>query len=115
LTFEERVNVHSQNKACISCHRKLDPIAFALNDYDTIGRITGTPNHEAKRKLTARLNGAGRTMARSFTRNLIAYSVGRDNNIHDMKTIEAILDRTAKDGHRVRDILAALLDIYFKD
>jgi predicted metal-dependent HD superfamily phosphohydrolase len=54
-------------------------------------------------------------MARSFTRNLIAYSVGRDNNIHDMKTIEAILDRTAKDGHRARDILAALLDIYFKD
>jgi hypothetical protein len=114
LTFEERVKVHSQNKACISCHRKLDPIAFALNDYDTIGRITGTPNHEAKRKLTARLNGAGRTMARSFTRNLIAYSVGRDNNIHDMKTVETILDRTAQDGYRARDILAEILNAYFR-
>ena len=48
-TFEERVKVHSQNRACISCHKKLDPIAFAVNDYDTIGRLTGKANHEAKR------------------------------------------------------------------
>jgi len=114
LTFEERVKVHSREKSCASCHKKLDPIAFALNDYDTIGRITGTPNPVAKRQLTARLNGVGRTMARSFTRNLIAYSVGRDTNLHDMKTVETILDKTAKDGHRVRDILEELLESYFK-
>ncbi|HIK92500.1 MAG TPA: DUF1588 domain-containing protein, partial [Planctomycetes bacterium] len=114
-TFEERVQIHSRNKACIGCHKKLDPIAFAVNDYDTIGRVTGTPNHEAKRQLTTRLNGASRTMARSFTRNLIVYSVGRDTNMHDMKTIEAILDKTAKDGHPAQDILAELIDAYFKD
>jgi hypothetical protein len=114
LTFEERVKVHSREKSCASCHKKLDPIAFALNDYDTIGRMTGEPNHEAKRQLTARLHGVSRTMARSFTRNLIAYSVGRDTNLHDMKTVETILDKTAKDGHRVRDILEELLESYFK-
>jgi hypothetical protein len=54
-------------------------------------------------------------MARSFTRNLIAYSVGRDTNLHDMKTVETILDKTAKDGHRVRDILVELLDTYFRN
>ena len=115
LTFEERVKVHSENKACIGCHKKIDPIAFALNDYDTIGRMTGEPNHVAKRQLTERLNGVSRTMARSFTRNLIAYSVGRDTNLHDMKTGETILDKTAKDGHRVRDILAELLDNYLRN
>jgi hypothetical protein len=115
LTFEERVKVHSRKKSCASCHKKLDPIAFALNDYDTIGRMTGEPNHEAKRQLTARLNGVSRTMARSFTRNLIAYSVGRDTNLHDMKTVETILDKTAKDGHRTRDILEEILNAYFKN
>ena len=65
--------------------------------------------------LSKRLNGVGRTMARSFTRNLINYSVGRDTNLHDMKTVETILDKTAKDGHRVRDILAELLDNYFRN
>ena len=54
-------------------------------------------------------------MARSFTRNLIAYSVGRDTNLNDMKTVETILDRTAKDGHRARYILAEILNAYFKN
>jgi hypothetical protein len=77
-------------------------------------RFEGELNHEAKHQLTARLNGVSRTMARSFTRNLIAYSVGRDTNLHDMKTVETILDKTAKDGHRARDILAEILNAYFK-
>ncbi|SVD79606.1 uncharacterized protein METZ01_LOCUS432460, partial [marine metagenome] len=33
---------------------------------------------------------------------------------HDMKTVETILDKTAKDGHRVRDILAEILNAYFR-
>ena len=53
-------------------------------------------------------------MARSFTRNLIAFTIGRDTNIYDMKTVETILDKTAKDGHRVRDILAEILNSYFR-
>jgi len=115
LTFEERVKVHSVNKACIGCHQKLDPIAFAVNDYDTIGRMIGEPNHEAKRQMTARLEKAGRTMAQSFTRNLIAFAIGRDANIHDVKTVETILNKTAEDGHRLRDILAEILTAYLRD
>jgi hypothetical protein len=76
--------------------------------------MIGKPNHEAKRQMTARLDGAGRTMARSFTRNLIAFSIGRDTNIHDMTTVETILDRTAEDGYRVRDILAEILKAYVR-
>ena len=92
----------------------MDPIAFAVNDYDTIGRMTGTANNEAKQNLTAKLSTAHETMARSFTRNLIAFTIGRDTNIYDMKTVETILDKTAKDGHRVRDILAEILNAYFR-
>jgi hypothetical protein len=114
LTFEQRTVAHREVKSCRSCHEALDPIAFAVNDYDTIGRMTGTANNEAKQNLTAKLSTAHETMARSFTRNLIAFTIGRDTNIYDMKTIETILDKTAKDGHRVRDILEELLESYFK-
>ncbi|HIG30566.1 MAG TPA: DUF1585 domain-containing protein, partial [Verrucomicrobiales bacterium] len=44
-----------------------------------------------------------------------AFTIGRDTNIYDMKTIETILDKTAKDGHRVRDIHAEILKAYFKN
>lgn len=114
MTFEERVNVHSQNKACIGCHKKLDPIAFAINDYDTIGRITGKPNVEAKQDLSQRLTTAQRTMAHSFTTQLITFATGRDTNIHDMNTIDAIIEDTAEDGFRAQDILAEILKAYFK-
>jgi hypothetical protein len=53
-------------------------------------------------------------MARSFIRNLIAFTIGRDTNIHDMKITETILDKTVKDGHRLREILAEILENYFR-
>ncbi len=114
VTFEERVKVHAKNAACASCHQKLDSIAFAVNDYDTIGRMTGKPNLEAKNELAKRLATARHTLARSFTRNLIAYSVGRDTNLSDMKTIDAILKTTGRNGYRVQDILAEVLNRYFR-
>ena len=114
LTFEQRTVAHREHKSCRSCHEALDPIAFAVNDYDTIGRMTGTASKEAKQNLTAKLSTARETMARSFTRNLIAFTIGRDTNIHDMKTTETILDKTAKDEHRARDILAEILNAYFR-
>lgn len=115
LTFEERAEVHSQNSACTSCHKKLDPVAFALNEYDTIGRMTGKPNAAAKRNLNQRITNAQRTLARSLTTHLIAFAVGRDTNIHDMKMIDSIVEHTADDGFRVRDILAEILDNYFSE
>ncbi len=65
--------------------------------------------------MTERLEGTGRAIARSFTGNLITFSIGRDTNIHDMKTVETILDKTAEDGHRLRDILAEILKAYLRD
>jgi len=41
-------------------------------------------------------------------------TVGRDTNLHDMKIIDTILNKTAKDGHRMRDILEQILERYFK-
>lgn len=114
-TFEERIKIHAQAKACVSCHEVLDPIAFAVHDRDTLGRMTGKPNLEAKDQLRARLQTADKTMARSFARNLVAYVIGRDTNIYDMKAVDEILTKTSPAEFRVRDILAGVLHYYFKD
>lgn len=114
-TFEERIKIHAQTKSCVSCHKVLDPVAFAVHDRDTLGRFTGKPNLEAKDLLSARLKSADQTMARSFARNLVAYVIGRDTNIYDMKTVDRILAKTSPTDFRVRDILAGVLQYYFKD
>ena len=113
-TFEERVKIHAQSKACIGCHKVLDPVAFAVHDRDTLGRLTGAPYTEAKQQLGTRLQTADKTMAHSFTRNLVAYVIGRDTNIYDMKAVDEILAKTAPTEFRVRDALAGVLYYYFK-
>ena len=112
-TFEERVKTHAQSKACIGCHKVLDPVAFAVNDYDTLGRLSGKPNLEAKEQLHTRLQTADETMARSFTRNLVAFIIGRDTNIYDMKTVDKILTAASPSEYQARDILAGILHCYF--
>ena len=114
-TFEERVKIHAQTKACISCHKVIDPVAFAVNDYDTLGRMTGKANLEAKKLLRTKLESADRTIASSFTRNLVAYIIGRNTNIYDMKTVDQILAKTSSTEYRVRDILAGVLHFYFQN
>lgn len=114
-TFEERVKIHAQTKACFSCHSVLDPVAYAVNDYDTLGRMTGKTNREAKEQLSMRLESADRAMARSFAMNIAAYVIGRDTNIYDMKTVDKILVKTSSTDFRVRDILAGVLHYYFQD
>lgn len=44
LTTRERFAVHSQNAACAGCHKLLDPIGFALESFDAVGRYRTTEN-----------------------------------------------------------------------
>ncbi|MDC0302652.1 DUF1588 domain-containing protein, partial [bacterium] len=114
-TFEERTKIHAQSKACVSCHKSLDPVAFAIHDFDTLGRLTGKPYLEAKETLSTRLQSEDRTMARSFARHLVSYLIGRDTNIYDMKTVDEILVKTSSTGFRTRDILSGVLQQYFRE
>lgn len=114
-SFEERVKIHAQSKACVSCHKVLDPVAFAVHDRDPLGRLTGKTNVVAKEQLSEKLKTAEVTMARAFTRNLVAYVIGRDTNIYDMRTVDKFLSKTSSTEYQVRDILADVLRFYFKD
>ena len=109
--------IPAQTKSCVSCQKVLDPVAFAVHDRDTLGRFTGKPNLDPKDLLWgARLRTADKTMARSFARNLVAYVIGGNTNIYDMKTVDKILAKTSPTDFRVRDILAGVLhDYFFKD
>ena len=38
LTLRERLSEHRSNPACASCHQRIDPIGFGLENYDVLGR-----------------------------------------------------------------------------
>ena len=106
LTVRERMEEHRANPACNSCHRVIDPIGLALENFDVTGawriRDTGAPVETAGElydgtpihgpdDLRTALTSRPEPLARSFTENLLAYALGRRVEDHDMPEVRRIV------------------------
>jgi len=116
LTTKDRMEIHRQNPTCNACHRFIDPIGLALDNYDVTGqwRIKegGTPldtNGElydgtpvtSPLSLQQALLDRSVLLVRSFTGNLMAYALGRRMEYYDQPTIRSIVDRAADQDYRM--------------
>src|SRR5205823_2765107 len=103
LSTRERMEEHRKNPACQSCHRVIDPLGLALENFDVVGawRIKdngvqvdtaatlydGTPitgPASLRRILTTRL---AEPVIRNFTDSLMAYALGRRVEYYDQPTV----------------------------
>ena len=111
---------HRSDSACMKCHRRIDPIGFALESYDPIGRFRTKYSKRQKVSTQGRFNGQKfdnvvglkkilSKDVRPFARNLIVriaeYAKGRKLVAADYPTVEAILDSTEKKNYRLQDIV----------
>ena len=116
---------HRADPACASCHARMDPIGFALEEYDAIGRIRST---HAVAGATGRLQtgesftgarGLAEVIAterrrdfhRCLTEKLLTYALGRGVEIEDSPTVEAVIERLQEDGRLetlVQEIVASV-------
>ena len=116
LTLRERMEEHRSNPACSSCHRVIDPLGLALENFDPTGawRIRdneilidasgelydGTPLNgpsDLRNALLAR----PRIFLTSFTENLMSYALGRRIEYFDMPSIRAIMQEASEHDNRV--------------
>jgi mono/diheme cytochrome c family protein len=105
LTTRERMEIHRTNATCNSCHRFMDPIGLALDNFDVTARwrqrengmpidttgdfydgtkVTSLP------ELSALLVKRPTPLVRNFAENLMAYGLGRRVEHFDQPTIRAI-------------------------
>ncbi len=112
LTTRERMEIHRTNPTCNACHRFMDPLGLALDNFDVIGKWRirengvpldtrgemwdGTPV-SSPQELRAALLELQVPLARTFTENLMAYALGRRVEHYDMPAIRRIA-RTARDN-----------------
>jgi hypothetical protein len=114
LTTRERMELHRKAPVCNSCHRFMDPIGLALDNFDVLGqwrvRENGVAPLDTRGQLydgtplttPADLNQAllrlKTPILRNFTKNLLAYAVGRRAEYYDMPTVRKIVaDAEAND------------------
>jgi hypothetical protein len=126
LSMREQMQAHRSNAVCAACHARMDPIGFALENYDGVGRWrrqdAGAPI-DATGKLPdgtefsgpAGLNRLLLTkyrddVVRTATEKLLTYALGRGVEYYDYPAIRSIMRETARDDDRVSSWILAIVN-----
>ena len=114
-SVRERLEAHRVNEPCRSCHQMMDPIGFALENFDGVGQwrtnelglaidARGTMFDGAKLDGPAGLRQAilnhSDSFVGGFTENLLAYGLGRVLEPSDMPVVRSIDHEAARNGNR---------------
>jgi mono/diheme cytochrome c family protein len=115
MSLRQQLEEHRKNALCASCHSRLDPLGFALENYDAIGawrekdgtvpiEATGTlPNGKSfngPKQLKAILKTDKDAFVLCITEKLLTYALGRGIERYDRPTVKTIAARVAKDDYR---------------
>ena len=125
LSMREQMELHRGSPICAACHARMDPIGFALENYDAVGRwraadasgpidANGTlPDGTAFRGpagLTALLLTKYRDdVMRTATEKLLTYALGRGVEYYDYPTIRSIVRQADMDHDRVSSWILAIV------
>jgi len=116
LTTRERMEIHRANPTCNACHRMMDPIGLALDNYDVTAqwrvRENGMPldtkgeffdgsGVSSPAELVTALLKRPEPLVRTFTENLLAYGLGRRAEYFDQPTIRAITRAAAAQDYKM--------------
>ncbi|MEZ5392724.1 MAG: DUF1592 domain-containing protein [Bryobacterales bacterium] len=125
LTTREQVERHRADKGCASCHARIDPLGFALETFDVIGRWRtedeGGPIDPSDTLASGETIDGFEGLKNHLLRNpepfvhatvarLMTYALGRQLDARDEPTIRAILRRTEAKGYRFGDLILAIAE-----
>jgi hypothetical protein len=125
LTTRERMELHRANPTCNSCHRFMDPIGLALDNFDVTGRWrireNGTPldtkgtfydgtDISNPTELQQVLLKRPIPLVRNFTVNLMAYALGRRVEYFDMPEVRQIAAQAASNDYRMSSFVLGIVE-----
>ena len=125
LTVRERMEQHRSNPTCNSCHRVIDPLGLALENFDVTGqwriKDNGTPIDSAGTLYDgSQISGpAGLRQAllkrsdvvlTSFTESLLTYALGRRVEAFDMPTVRKIVSAGKTNNHRMSSFIMGVIN-----
>ncbi len=122
-SLREQLEKHRADRACASCHARLDPLGFSLEQYDAIGRFRakeGGAEIEASGALpdgTAVNGPAGLKkvvldrrdeFVECLAAKMLTYALGRGLESYDQPTVRAIRRQAANQGYRFSSLVLAI-------
>lgn len=125
LPIRERLQAHRDNPACASCHRTIDPVGFALENFDALGRwrdsIEGVPVDASGGLPGASASSSGidgieasllerpELYVGTLTEKLLTFALGRGIEHFDAPAIRKILREAEPRGYRFSDLVQGIV------
>jgi hypothetical protein len=125
-TVRERLEAHRVNPSCAMCHNVIDPLGYALDNFDAVGRwrdtdresgtaidssgvlADGTPVDGVLELRKALLEKPER-FVRTLTERLMTYGLGRSLDYRDMPVVRRIVREAEHDGYRFSAIILGIV------
>lgn len=124
LTAKESLALHRDNAACATCHNLMDPVGFALENYDVLGRWREKDGRE-KIDVTAALPSGEKftgldglrtvlmsrkdDFVRQLTEKILGYALGRSLNDSDDCTVQRIADAVRNSDYRAKTLISEVV------
>ena len=123
-TIRSLLEKHSTDESCAHCHKSIDPLGFALENFDAVGQWRKAyanapidpsgrlPNGKAFTDLASfkqELGGDLDALAENLVRKLLVYCTGRSLGTLDDDEVASICARLKPNGYRLGDVLRAVL------
>jgi len=123
-SLRERMEVHRKNPACASCHQRMDPLGFALENFDALGKwrtsSDGAPidasasfpdgtRFEGVAGLRTLLVSHEEDFVRTVSGKLLAYAIGRGLDYRDMPAVRGIARDAVSAGSSWSSIITAIV------
>ena len=124
-SVRERLEQHRANPVCASCHKIMDPLGFALENFDGIGRwrsvseagtpidASGTLSDGTKIDGPATLRKAfvsrGENFLATVTEKLLTYAIGRGVESFDGPAVRQIVDYSSQEEYRWSSLIAGIV------
>jgi mono/diheme cytochrome c family protein len=124
LSMRERMNAHRANPTCASCHARMDPLGFALENFDAVGRWRDRSESATPIDASGRLpdgsafegvSGLRQVLlakpdrfVTTLTEKLLVYALGRELGYYDAPAVRAIVREAASGDYRFGALVAAI-------
>lgn len=128
LTLRDRLKQHQVNPNCVSCHQKIDPLGYALENYDAVGRWRETYRSGLPIDASGTLFGESsfndiiglkdallknpEWFMRAFCEHLLSYALGRELKVDDRPAVDRILRQVIADKGRFSTVVRQVATSY---
>jgi hypothetical protein len=123
-TLRQRMEQHRADPACAGCHRQMDALGFAFENFDAIGRFrkgdadgaidpSGTlpdgQSFQGPNELKNILKDKKELVARNVTEKLMIYALGRGLEYYDERTIKKVVSEMAQNDYKFSTLVSSIV------